>query len=861
VTTPAPPTTPPSEVVFECRNEGFFPDPATCKKYFWCLDTPSQGMVAHTFSCPQGLYFNQITDGCDFLRNVDCGDKDISEPEPKEKKNEVKENSITDSEEDDDDIEDPNSLKAILERVKAAGGVEGLEKQIEEKEAAKKEEEDRRVRISSKTRSRLSQLLNRGQSPKPQRGGDSKDPALVSRSKISNPRLTTKSSSLSRSSSNSRSDASRNSLLSRLASKRRNLSPRLQSRVKPNFTREDLSTEDLENSSSEEDSLTTPTQTPKRTTTARSFSRKTSLFRNRSRFSSSREATPRSSSKSTSRPIRTRAPLLRTRFRNVLSRTSPAPTTTTTSPPTDPFYEESFTTLNPENDPEDESNKKIMIVGAHLEPEEPEEQALHLGVFKPKAGIREKLRETLHTVLEHEMAERGDHREEEEPSTIAPLSTVTISRNTRIKDASQRERSKSFVGRQRKLPSKSNKVSPGSNRYVTIQRDSGTTPTPDIIDDSINQSSKGGEDVNIDEASTPFQPTVSDNLISTDASTQAPFFPTFVPVDSATEKSKTTSASIILITEAPQEQPRRDNPRRLEIFNLQNENELTDNKSSDPESVRLGTHSSDDKSISREQALFKDAQDNSRSSEVPQRSSRPFVGRPLRPVPSRNQDASSRQRSSSRHRSRSRSRAPNPVTSPKPTTRFETSFEPSEPEQLASPVQPSRVLSPEDLVQALAQSPSPDTRVASQQFSQPRRPEEASLGHRGRAQISVAQNTRNRDLAKPAAVALPVQPASDNEFEYEYYYDYLDDDHDKPNSDYDLVPLANKVRIQADGLPHCLDVGVFPHPFSCKKFVNCFRNPGTGIVGSIYQCPSYLAFDPVGGRCNWVNEIVCASRK
>jgi len=352
-------------------------------------------------------------------------------------------------------------------------------------------------------------------------------------------------------------------------------------------------------------------------------------------------------------------------------------------------------------------------------------------------------------------------------------------------------------------------------------------------------------------------------LISTDASTQAPFFPTFVPVD--TEQSKTTPASLILITEAPQEQPRRDNPRRLEIFNLQNQNELTDNKSSDPESVRLGTHANDDKSISREQALFKDAQDNSRSSEVPQRSSRPFVGRPLRPVPSRNQDASSRQRSSSIQRSRSRSRAPAPATSPKPTTRFETSFEPSEPEQLASPVQPSRVLSPEDLVQALVQSPSPDTRVASQQFSQSRRTEEDSLVQRGRPQINpfdkIPQNTRNRDLVRPAAVALPVQPASDNEFEYEYYYDYLDDDHDKPNSDYDLVPLANKVRIQADGLPHCLDVGVFPHPFSCKKFVNCFRNPGTGIVGSIYQCPSYLAFDPVGGRCNWVNEIVCASRK
>merc|ERR1712106_600054 len=353
VTTPAPPTTPRSGPAFKCKNEGFFAHPANCKKYYWCLDTPSQGMVAHTFSCPQGLYFNQITDGCDFLRNVDCGDKDISEPEPKKSKSAIQSNSISDEEDDEDDVEDPKSLKDILEIVKAAGGVEGLEKQIEEEEVAKKEEEDRRVRISSKTRNRLSQLLNRGQSPKSSRGEESKDQALTSRSKISNPRLNKKKPSLSRSSSNSRSDASRNSLLSRLANKRRNLSPRLQTRVKPKFSGEEIRTEELENSSSEEDSVTTPTQTPKRTT-ARSSSRKTSLFRNRSRFSSSREVTPRSSSKATSRPIRTRAPALRTRFRNVLSRTTPAPTTTTTSPATDPFNEESFTTLNPENDPEDE---------------------------------------------------------------------------------------------------------------------------------------------------------------------------------------------------------------------------------------------------------------------------------------------------------------------------------------------------------------------------------------------------------------------------------------------------------------------------------------------------------------------------
>lgn len=297
-------------------------------------------------------------------------------------------------------------------------------------------------------------------------------------------------------------------------------------------------------------------------------------------------------------------------------------------------------------------------------------------------------------------------------------------------------------------------------------------------------------------------------MISTDASTPAPFFPTFVPVNSATdipEKPQTTPGPVILITKGPQEQPRRDSPRKLEIFNLQNE--LTDNKSFDQDTVRLGSKDDDDKSISREQSLFKEVQDNIRSSEVPQRSSRPFVGRPLRPVPSRNQDASSRQRSSSRQHSRSRSRAPIPATSTRPTTRFETNFEPSEPEQPASPVQSSRVLSAEDLVQALVPAATPATRIARPQVTQPRRKEpepQAKIPIRqARPQVNpfdriVPQKStpsRNRNLVRPEAPASPLEPVSNTEFEYEYYYDYLDDDHDKPNTDYDLVPLANKVRI------------------------------------------------------------------
>jgi len=133
-----------------------------------------------------------------------------------------------------------------------------------------------------------------------------------------------------------------------------------------------------------------------------------------------------------------------------------------------------------------------------------------------------------------------------------------------------------------------------------------------------------------------------------------------------------------------------------------------------------------------------------------------------------------------------------------------------------------RVLSPQDLASALISRP------------------------RGRGDSSLTS-------------ALSSAGASSPEYEYEYYYEYIDDDDSGHVADYDLVPLANKVKIMSDGLPQCYDVGVFPHPFSCKKFINCYRNPGTGIVGSIYQCPSYLAFDPVGGRCNWVNEIVCTS--
>lgn len=43
---------------FKCEDEGFFPHPKDCKKYFWCLSgAGDSGIVAHQFTCPAGTTF------------------------------------------------------------------------------------------------------------------------------------------------------------------------------------------------------------------------------------------------------------------------------------------------------------------------------------------------------------------------------------------------------------------------------------------------------------------------------------------------------------------------------------------------------------------------------------------------------------------------------------------------------------------------------------------------------------------------------------------------------------------------------------------------------------------------------------
>ncbi|KAJ8731127.1 hypothetical protein PYW07_004291 [Mythimna separata] len=173
IITPEPPTTPDPGSDFKCTDEGFYPHPRDCKKYFWCLDSgPSNlGIVAHQFTCPSGLFFNKAADSCDFARNVLCKNKDpvtkapttrapttkaittsttttttttrkpvrlstkssslfrttsTTTPEPEEEEYEDE----TREEPTDEEAEDPRVLKELIDLIKKVGGIEQLEKQL-----------------------------------------------------------------------------------------------------------------------------------------------------------------------------------------------------------------------------------------------------------------------------------------------------------------------------------------------------------------------------------------------------------------------------------------------------------------------------------------------------------------------------------------------------------------------------------------------------------------------------------------------------------------------------------------------------------------------------------------------------------
>ena len=78
-------------------------------------------MVAHTFTCPQGLYFNSLTDGCDFRRNVDCEGKDDTEEDAESTEGTTSRTTSASASTKSGD--EPETLEDVLAQIKAAGNV------------------------------------------------------------------------------------------------------------------------------------------------------------------------------------------------------------------------------------------------------------------------------------------------------------------------------------------------------------------------------------------------------------------------------------------------------------------------------------------------------------------------------------------------------------------------------------------------------------------------------------------------------------------------------------------------------------------------------------------------------------------
>ncbi|CAH1711931.1 unnamed protein product [Chironomus riparius] len=162
-TTPPPPTTPSSGSDFKCEDEGFYSHPSDCTKYFWCLEAPGLGIVAHHFSCPSGLVFNKGADSCDYARNVHCEKKtpkttttsSTTKPTTTSTTEKISYNRLStvyknpsrttprttttsepriEIESSDLEQEDPKVIKELIELIKKAGGIEELEKQINNQE-------------------------------------------------------------------------------------------------------------------------------------------------------------------------------------------------------------------------------------------------------------------------------------------------------------------------------------------------------------------------------------------------------------------------------------------------------------------------------------------------------------------------------------------------------------------------------------------------------------------------------------------------------------------------------------------------------------------------------------------------------
>ncbi|CAG0889212.1 unnamed protein product [Darwinula stevensoni] len=121
---------------------------------------------------------------------------------------------------------------------------------------------------------------------------------------------------------------------------------------------------------------------------------------------------------------------------------------------------------------------------------------------------------------------------------------------------------------------------------------------------------------------------------------------------------------------------------------------------------------------------------------------------------------------------------------------------------------------------------------------------------------------RNPDeIVRSPTTQIAPTASSFSDYDDFYDYDYSNKDLGTGNKFLEyysgVINLDRKIRMMEDGRIKCLDAGLFPHPNHCKKFISCVRMKTGKMRGWIYTCPSHLAFDPIGGMCNWNDATFC----
>ncbi|RVE54382.1 hypothetical protein evm_000867 [Chilo suppressalis] len=122
------------------------------------------------------------------------------------------------------------------------------------------------------------------------------------------------------------------------------------------------------------------------------------------------------------------------------------------------------------------------------------------------------------------------------------------------------------------------------------------------------------------------------------------------------------------------------------------------------------------------------------------------------------------------------------------------------------------------------------------------------------AYVPPATTAKPRRVPAKAKPFEKVKPVPNRTYRPIENYDYYDDSEEKVAEKY---LEETKVILHRKGNIECLDIGNFPHPTSCKKFISCARIENGSIFGWEYICPKGLSFDPVGSICNWSAGLGC----